>query len=341
MDERSAGIVVVGAGQAGAALVARLRALGHVGPLALVGAEPDPPYQRPPLSKAYLKGEMERERLYLRPPSFYAEAGIDLMLGRAVARNRPCRAAGDLRRRHAAALRPARPHDRLRAAPSRPGPGRRSRRRARHAQSLRRRCPRAGHRRQHPGADRRRRLHRSRSGGGAARERARRHPDRGRPAHSRPRRRSRPRRITSATCIAVTASRSARGRRSIGSPATRAGSPAAHARGRRHDLRPTWSLVGHRHPPRHRRSPRPRASTASDGILVDAIGRTSDPAIFAAGDCARFPHHGRPHPARKRAQRHRRGRGGGSGHARRAGSAIWRGRGSGRINTTSSCRSPG
>ena len=89
MDERSAGIVVVGAGQAGAALVARLRALGHVGPLALVGAEPDPPYQRPPLSKAYLKGEMERERLYLRPPSFYAEAGIDLVLGRAVTRIDP------------------------------------------------------------------------------------------------------------------------------------------------------------------------------------------------------------------------------------------------------------
>lgn len=74
-------IVVVGAGQAGASLVARLRALGHDGPITLIGAEPVPPYQRPPLSKAYLTGEMEEERLYLRPASFYAEHDIDLRLG--------------------------------------------------------------------------------------------------------------------------------------------------------------------------------------------------------------------------------------------------------------------
>ena len=67
MDPATARIVVVGAGQAGASLVARLRALGHSGPLTLVGAEPHPPYQRPPLSKAYLKGELSRERLFLRP----------------------------------------------------------------------------------------------------------------------------------------------------------------------------------------------------------------------------------------------------------------------------------
>lgn len=74
-------IVVVGAGQAGASLVAKLRALGHAGPITLIGAEPVPPYQRPPLSKAYLTGEMEEERLYLRPASFYAEHAIDLCLG--------------------------------------------------------------------------------------------------------------------------------------------------------------------------------------------------------------------------------------------------------------------
>ena len=74
-------IVVVGAGQAGASLVAKLRALGHAGPITLIGAEPVPPYQRPPLSKAYLTGEMEEERLYLRPASFYAEHAIDLRLG--------------------------------------------------------------------------------------------------------------------------------------------------------------------------------------------------------------------------------------------------------------------
>jgi len=93
MDPKAARIVVAGAGQAGAALVARLRALGHSGPLTLVGAEPVPPYQRPPLSKGYLKGEMSRERLLLRPASFYAGAGIELLTGRrAVAIDREARA---------------------------------------------------------------------------------------------------------------------------------------------------------------------------------------------------------------------------------------------------------
>jgi 3-phenylpropionate/trans-cinnamate dioxygenase ferredoxin reductase subunit len=79
MDPARARIVIVGAGQAGAALAARLRALGHAGPLTLVGAEPEPPYQRPPLSKAYLKGAMARERLQLRPPTFYNAEGIELL----------------------------------------------------------------------------------------------------------------------------------------------------------------------------------------------------------------------------------------------------------------------
>jgi len=81
MSEKTARIVVIGAGQAGASLAARLRALGHSGPLTLIGGEEAPPYQRPPLSKAYLKGEMERERLFLRPPSFYADQGIALETG--------------------------------------------------------------------------------------------------------------------------------------------------------------------------------------------------------------------------------------------------------------------
>jgi len=79
-----AGVVVIGAGQAGAALVAGLRAGGHAGSLTLVGEEPVPPYQRPPLSKKYLLGEMTRERLFLRPESYYAEAGIALRTGRRV-----------------------------------------------------------------------------------------------------------------------------------------------------------------------------------------------------------------------------------------------------------------
>jgi len=70
--------VVIGAGQAGSSLVAKLRSEGFEGKITLVGAESEPPYQRPPLSKAYLLGEMTKERLYLRPESFYAENDIDL-----------------------------------------------------------------------------------------------------------------------------------------------------------------------------------------------------------------------------------------------------------------------
>jgi 3-phenylpropionate/trans-cinnamate dioxygenase ferredoxin reductase subunit len=77
-------VVIVGAGQAGAALAARLRALGHAGEIVMLGDEPAPPYQRPPLSKAYLLGEMEEERLWLRSPDFWAENNIDLRLGQPV-----------------------------------------------------------------------------------------------------------------------------------------------------------------------------------------------------------------------------------------------------------------
>ncbi|MFS4439432.1 NAD(P)/FAD-dependent oxidoreductase [Paracoccaceae bacterium GXU_MW_L88] len=71
-------IVIVGAGQAGASAAAELRAHGFAGRLTLIGEEADPPYQRPPLSKKYLLGEMARERLYLRPEAFYAEKAITL-----------------------------------------------------------------------------------------------------------------------------------------------------------------------------------------------------------------------------------------------------------------------
>ena len=71
-------IVIVGAGQAGSQLAATLRAEGHGGPILLLGAEPEAPYQRPPLSKAYLLGELARERLHLRPERWYAEHGIEL-----------------------------------------------------------------------------------------------------------------------------------------------------------------------------------------------------------------------------------------------------------------------
>ena len=78
-------IVIIGAGQAGLALAAKLRALGCETPIKLIGAEPAPPYQRPPLSKKYMLGELERARLYLRPEAFYAENAITLITGTCVA----------------------------------------------------------------------------------------------------------------------------------------------------------------------------------------------------------------------------------------------------------------
>ncbi|MBT8411530.1 MAG: FAD-dependent oxidoreductase [Octadecabacter sp.] len=81
-------IVVIGAGQAGASLVAKLRGEGFDGDITLIGGEPVPPYQRPPLSKAYLLGEMDEARLYLRPLDWYAENNIFLRTGtRAVSVN--------------------------------------------------------------------------------------------------------------------------------------------------------------------------------------------------------------------------------------------------------------
>lgn len=75
------GVVVVGAGHCAGQLVARLRAEGHEGPITMVGAETHAPYQRPPLSKNYLAGEVGVERVLLRPAAFYAEKDIVLRLG--------------------------------------------------------------------------------------------------------------------------------------------------------------------------------------------------------------------------------------------------------------------
>ena len=74
-------VIVVGAGQAGSSCVAKLRNMGFDGQITLIGAETVLPYQRPPLSKGYLLGDVVLERMYLRPQSFYDENNIDLMLG--------------------------------------------------------------------------------------------------------------------------------------------------------------------------------------------------------------------------------------------------------------------
>ena len=79
-------IYIVGAGHAGGELAFALRQQGYAGPLTLVGDESHLPYQRPPLSKAYLKGECEMPSLYLRQQAAYEKANIGLLLGRRVER---------------------------------------------------------------------------------------------------------------------------------------------------------------------------------------------------------------------------------------------------------------
>ena len=74
-------VVIVGAGHAGGSAAAFLRQYGHVGPIVLIGEEPLLPYQRPPLSKAWLKGEADADSLQLKPSSWYEEAGVSLRLG--------------------------------------------------------------------------------------------------------------------------------------------------------------------------------------------------------------------------------------------------------------------
>ncbi len=77
-DEKT---VVVGAGQAGFSFCAKLRELGYLGRISLIGDEPHAPYQRPPLSKAYLLGDMSLDRLLLRPAEYYRDQNIDLITG--------------------------------------------------------------------------------------------------------------------------------------------------------------------------------------------------------------------------------------------------------------------
>ena len=74
------GVVIVGAGHAGYQTAESLRQEGYEEPIVLIGDEPHVPYQRPPLSKAYLLGETDKERLRFRTADYYAEQGVDLWL---------------------------------------------------------------------------------------------------------------------------------------------------------------------------------------------------------------------------------------------------------------------
>src|SRR5438105_4524662 len=81
---KSYDVLIVGGGHGGAQASIALRQQGFSGSLAIVSADPNPPYERPPLSKDYLAGEKTFERLLIRPAAFWAEREVDLLLGRPV-----------------------------------------------------------------------------------------------------------------------------------------------------------------------------------------------------------------------------------------------------------------
>jgi 3-phenylpropionate/trans-cinnamate dioxygenase ferredoxin reductase subunit len=92
VSDLKAKVVILGAGHAGGSAAAFLRQYGHEGPIILVGDEPIPPYQRPPLSKAWLKGEADADSLALKDLDWYAENNCELRLNtRAVSLNRGAR----------------------------------------------------------------------------------------------------------------------------------------------------------------------------------------------------------------------------------------------------------
>ena len=78
-------VLIVGGGHAGAQAAAALRQIGFVGSIAILGDEVDLPYERPPLSKDYLSGDKEFERILIRPATFWAERKVDMHLGLRVA----------------------------------------------------------------------------------------------------------------------------------------------------------------------------------------------------------------------------------------------------------------
>ena len=82
MSEADAHVVILGAGHADGTLAALLRQYGFAGPITMIGEEPIPPYQRPPLSKAWLKGEADADSLALKPLEFYREQAIDFRPGK-------------------------------------------------------------------------------------------------------------------------------------------------------------------------------------------------------------------------------------------------------------------
>jgi 3-phenylpropionate/trans-cinnamate dioxygenase ferredoxin reductase subunit len=100
-------VVIVGGGQAGYQTAFTLRAEGYQGTVTLIGEEPHTPYQRPPLSKAFMLGKQDREKILLRPETYYRDHDIRLMAGEKVAAIEP--AARQVRLESGAAI----PYDAL------------------------------------------------------------------------------------------------------------------------------------------------------------------------------------------------------------------------------------
>jgi 3-phenylpropionate/trans-cinnamate dioxygenase ferredoxin reductase subunit len=84
VPDREVDFLLVGGGLAGASCASELRKKGAEGSILLVGREPEPPYERPPLSKEYLRGDAERAEAYVNEPSWYGENGVELATGRNV-----------------------------------------------------------------------------------------------------------------------------------------------------------------------------------------------------------------------------------------------------------------
>jgi 3-phenylpropionate/trans-cinnamate dioxygenase ferredoxin reductase subunit len=84
MADRDVDFLLIGGGVAAAKCASELRRQGAEGSILLVGREPDPPYDRPPLSKGYLRGEAERADAYVHDPGWYEDNGVELLTGRSV-----------------------------------------------------------------------------------------------------------------------------------------------------------------------------------------------------------------------------------------------------------------
>jgi 3-phenylpropionate/trans-cinnamate dioxygenase ferredoxin reductase component len=84
VPDREVDFLLVGGGMAGASCASELRKQGAQGSILLVGREPEPPYERPPLSKEYLRGEAERAEAYVNEPAWYEENSVELLTGKNV-----------------------------------------------------------------------------------------------------------------------------------------------------------------------------------------------------------------------------------------------------------------